>query len=211
MLRNDSARPAGPVQPRGAFVLYLEGPGDRGIVNGWCRRLLPAQAGSLARSAVILGGKRPARAVEHFRSLGGASEGLRGLCVLDRDDGRSALGVEVEEPGLDFFTWGRRHIESYLLVPDAIRRSLRLPESDARIDLALREHLPDESDSAAWGELDAKRLLAPAGPVARVLGMKIPASRVARATRANELHEDVHAFFERLRVELGVWDVEVVR
>ena len=50
-------------------MLYLEGAGDRGILNGWCRRLLPAHAVSLSRSSVILGGKRPARAVEHFRSL----------------------------------------------------------------------------------------------------------------------------------------------
>ena len=102
-------------------MLYLEGAGDRGILNGWCRRFLPAHAGLLSRASVILGGKRPARAVEHFRSLGGASEGRSGLCVLDRDDGRSLPGPEIDEPGLEFFTWGRRHIESYLLVPDAIR------------------------------------------------------------------------------------------
>lgn len=211
MLRDHPARPAGAVRPHGGFVLYLEGAGDRGILNGWCRRLLPAHAGSLSRAAVILGGKRPARAVRHFRDLGGAAEGSHGLCVLDRDDGRSLLASEVEEPGLEFFTWGRRHIESYLLVPDAIRRALRLPPSDGRIELALRDQLPDDRDSAAWGALDAKRLLAPAGPLAQALGTKIPVGRVARATRANEMHEDVHAFFERLRVELGVVDVEVVR
>jgi len=211
MLRDDPARPAGAVRPRGSFVLYLEGAGDRGILNGWCRRLMPAHARSLSRSAVILGGKQPARAVRHFRALGGVAEGRHALCVLDRDDGRSLLAAEDEEPGLEFFTWGRRHIESYLLVPDAIRRALRLPPSDGRVELALRDQLPDDRDSAAWGALDAKRQLAPAGPVAQALGTTIPVSRVARATRANELHEDVHAFFERLRVELGVVDAEVVR
>lgn len=211
MLRDDPARPGGAVRPRGAFVLYLEGAGDRGILNGWCRRLLPAHAGSLSRSTVILGGKRPARAVEHFRALGGAAEGRRALCVLDRDDGGSAPAAEFEEPGLEFFTWGRRHIESYLLVPDAIRRALRLPPSDGRVALALRDRLPDDRDSAGWGALDAKRLLARAGPVAQALGTTIPVSRVARATRAEELHEDVHAFFERLRVEIGAVDAEVVR
>ena len=211
MLVDDSVRLSGRARSRRDFVLYLEGAGDRGILNGWCRRFLPAHAGLLSRASVILGGKRPARAVEHFRSLGGASEGRSGLCVLDRDDGRSLPGPEIDEPGLEFFTWGRRHIESYLLVPDAIRRALNLPASDARVELALRDHLPEESDAAAWNELDAKRLLAPAGPIAQALGTKIPTPRVARATRTDELHEDVHAFFQRLRAEFGVLDVEVVR
>ena len=207
----DAVRAARPARRRGGFVLYLEGAGDRGILNGWCRRFLPAHANSLSRSSVILGGKRPARAVEHFRSLGGASGGCSGLCVLDRDDGESVPAAEVDEPGLEFFTWGRRHIESYLLVPDAIRRALRLPTSDTRVELALRDHLPEEGDTRAWNELDAKRLFAPTGPLARALGKAVPTPRVARATRINELHRDVHAFFERLRAEFGVVDVEVVR
>ena len=115
-----------------AFVLYLEGPGDRGILDAWCRRLLPALAGRLSRASVILGGKQPVRAVEHFRSLGGAASGRRALCVLDRDDGATDPDEAGAEPGLEFFTWRRRHIESYLLVPSAIERTLRRPSATAQ-------------------------------------------------------------------------------
>jgi hypothetical protein len=177
----------------------------------WCRRLLPGFAGPLSRSTVILGGRQPARAVEHFRGLGGARSGARGLCVLDRDDGRAPALDESPEPGLEFFTWGRRHIESYLLVPGAISRVLRLSASDGRVERALRAHLPSDDDERAYRDFDAKRILAPRGPLSRALGVQIPLARVARATHASELHSDVHAFFGRLRRELGVADAEVVR
>ena len=51
--------------------------------------------------------------------------GGRGLVVLDRDHHSESGGFSLVEPGLEVFTWKRRHIESYALVPDAIRRSLR--------------------------------------------------------------------------------------
>ena len=194
-----------------AFVLYLEGAGDRGILDAWCRRLLPALAVRLSRSTVILGGKQPERAAEHFRSLGGAANGRKALCILDRDDDGVDTGSAGAEPGLDFFIWRRRHIESYLLVPAAIERALNVRESDGRIARALREHMPEHAGEDTYRTLDAKRLLAPGGPVARSLGRPLSLTRVARATRASELHADVHDCFARLKAGLGVVDVVVVR
>jgi len=204
MLRFDPAQAAGVSGPGGGFVLYLEGPGDRGILDAWCRRLLPSIARRLARDSVILGGRRPARAIQHFRALGGAQAGTRGLCVLDRDNDLGPPVPEGSEPGLEFFTWGRRHIESYLLVPEAICRALRLPGADGRIHRVLREHLPPEGDEEAYRALDAKRILGPGGALCLALGVPIPPARVARATRASELHADVHDFFERLRRAFGL-------
>jgi hypothetical protein len=211
MLRFDPARAVGAPQPRGGFVLYLEGARDRGILQAWCRRLHPGLAGQLARCSVILGGRRPARALEHFRALGGAPAGARGLCVLDRDDAPATDLPAPPEPGLEFFTWRRRHIESYLLVPGAIRRGLRLPEADSRVERILRTCLPPGESEQAYRELDAKRLLSPAGPVSRALGTSIPLARVARETRPTELHPDVHEFFDRVREELGSSEAQVVR
>ncbi|MDJ0850778.1 MAG: hypothetical protein QNK04_20600 [Myxococcota bacterium] len=208
MLRSDPEH-AGRSREPGEVVLYLEGPRDRGILMAWCRRLMPSFARSLSRSSVILGGRQPARALEHFRGLGGAEAGARGLCVLDRDDGRAPALDGTEEPGLEFFTWGRRHIESYLLVPGAIARALSVPDSEGRVERALRGHLPTVEED--YRDLDAKRILAPTGPVSRALGVPIPLARVARATRPSELHADVHAFFGTLRSALGLVDAEVVR
>ncbi len=190
----------------GGFVLYLEGPGDRGILQGWSRHLLPRPARGLFRGSVILGGRQPARAVKHFRDLVGGGSDRRGLCVLDRDDGSDPDPPGPGEPGLEFFMWGRRHIESYLLVPGAIRRALRLPDTDARVERLLRDHLPPEGDEGAYQGFDAKRILGPGGALTRALGIPIPLARIARATRVSELHPDVHTFFATLRLMLGFAD-----
>jgi hypothetical protein len=181
-------------EERGSFILYVEGPRDRSILRAWAQRLLPRRAPDVLADAVIMGGRRPARAVEHFRTR---APGSRGLCVLDRDEdaGSSFEGHE----GLEFFTWSRRHIESYLLVPSAIRRALSLPSSDHRLEAVLERELPGAEDAAGWRTLDAKRLLAETGPLARLLGRPLPLARIARATREDELHIDVHEMFDRLR------------
>ncbi len=181
-------------EERGSFILYVEGPRDRSILRAWAHRLLPGPAPDLLEGAVILGGRRPARAVEHFRARAGGSHGL---CVLDRDEDAAS---ELEaQGGLEFFTWGRRHIESYLLVPGAIRRALSLPASDHRLEAVLERELPAAEDALGWRALDAKRLLAETGPLARLLGRPLPLARIARATREDELHADVHDMFHRLR------------
>jgi hypothetical protein len=156
-------------------------------------------------ASVILGGRRPARAVEHFRGAGGSDAGLVGVCVLDRDDGNQPPFPDLGVQGLEFFTWGRRHIESYVLVPAAIQRTLRMiPDGDRRIRRAIDAALPDSVDEAAYGRIDAKRLLGPHGELPCLVGQPISVQRVARATRVEELHPDVHRLFERLREGLGI-------
>ncbi len=181
------------------FLLYVEGPRDRGILRAWAYRLLPADARRLFRDAVILGGRQPARAIDHFRRELETSGAARALCVLDRDDGAQP-DAGLEEPRLDFFTWSRRHIESYLLVPAAIQRVLG--NGDGRVERVLREQLPMDIEEKAYRQVDAKRLLGPKGELARALGRPLPLSRIARATRESELHADVHALFARLRDEV---------
>ncbi len=196
------ATAAGSSRDGGSFVLYVEGARDRDIMRAWAYRLLPGVGRGLFRDAVILGGRQPARAVEHFRRLRRREAGARGLCVLDRDDGRDA--ALPPETGLEFFTWGRRHIESYLLVPAAIRRALRLPPDDVRLDRLLADQLPPDGEEALYREVDAKRLLAPNGALSLTLDRRVPLGLVARSTREDELHPDVHALFERLRCVAGL-------
>jgi len=186
-------------------ILYVEGPQDRAILRAWAYRLLPSMGRRLFGASVILGGRRPARAVEHFCGAGGSDAGLVGVCVLDRDDGNQPPFPDSGVPGLEFFTWGRRHIESYLLVPAAIQRTLRMiPDGDRRIRRAIDTALPASVDEAAYGQIDAKRLLGPNGELPRVVGQPISVQRVARATRVEELHPDVHRLFDRLREGLGI-------
>jgi len=188
------------------LILYVEGPQDRAILRAWAYRLLPSMSRELFGASVILGGRRPARAAEHFHSAGGMEAGLAGLCILDRDDGNQPPHHDSGVPGLEFFTWGRRHIESYLLVPAAIHRALKASNGDQRIRRAIDAALPGSVDEAAYGQIDAKRLFGTHGALPRVVGQPISVQRVARATRAEELHPDVHRLFDRMREGLGVWD-----
>lgn len=191
------------------FVLYVEGARDREVLAGWARHVGPVFGRTLESSTVILGGRQPARAVEDFRRRGGASAGYSGLVVLDRDDhvDRPA-GEGLLEPGLELFVWSLRHIESYLLVPAAIRR--------------VAPHAPDDRTLAAWiaGRVDAsasteggpvhragphaKRMLGAGGALCESLGVELRAGEIARAMRRDELHADVHALFERVAALRGV-------
>jgi hypothetical protein len=184
------------------LTLYVEGPRDRSILRAWAQRLLPRDAREVLGASVILGGRQPGRALEHFERHLARSPGARALCVLDRDDGN----LPPPDPNgfeLEFFTWGRRHIESYLVVPAAIRRALGLPPHDRRIERAIERHLPEGAGEAAWRELDAKRLLAPQGALPRALGRNLPLARIARATHESELHPDVRALFGRVVTLMG--------
>jgi hypothetical protein len=189
---------------RGEFILYVEGPRDREILRAWAYRLQPALARQIIGASVILGGRQPQRALRHFRSRGGTASGVRALCILDRDDGGASQPSSEGETGLEFFTWSRRHIESYLLVPGALRRALCLGESDAQLERILDRHLPPAGDESALRTVDAKRFLGPNGILPRALGRPVPLSGVARATRENELHPDVHEVFGRLEGLLAV-------
>jgi len=193
-----------------SFVLYVEGPRDRGVLEAWARSQSPPLARVLPSITVILGGRQPARAAEHFRAARERDGAAAALCVLDRDgrDGSAPSGADA--PGLEFFTWGRRHIESYLLVPDAIRRSLRLAADDSRIERFFRSELPPADDEPALRELAAKPLFAAHGRLERLLGRRVSPGHVARAMRANELHADVRALLERLGAALGIREAAAV-
>jgi hypothetical protein len=181
-------------------VLYVEGPRDRDILEGWARAASARLARAVREAAVILGGRQLGRAAAHFAEQAEARPGLQGICVLDRDGGEAPGAAGAG--GLEVFTWSRRHIESYLLVPAAIHRALRLPEHDARVSRLLRQHAPAAGDEAALRDLDAKRLLAESGPIARGLGQPLALGRIARAMRPEELHADVSALLARLREAL---------
>jgi len=187
---------------RHQFAFYVEGPSDRDILRTWARRLSPRLARSLEPCAVILGGRQPARALKHFRGVQAQDAEARGVCVLDRDDHEP--GSIADTSKLQFFTWPRRHIESYLLVPGAIARCTGCEPGDSRTDRILRDHLPDDDDESAFKLIDAKRLLAPTGRLSQALGFSLSVGRVARALRRDELHHDVRRLFDLLGQGLGV-------
>ena len=192
-------RPENRVTSNSRFFLYVEGPGDECILRIWARRLSRSLALQLESRVVILGGRRPARAQAHFRAEGGTEGGARGLVVLDRDHYRECGGLSLVEPGLEAFTWNRRHIESYALVPNAIRRTLRNRVEPRLLEGLLKENLPSLDDEAACRSANAKRILGSKGALARSAAGHFSAVAVARAMTVEEFHPDVLALYERIR------------
>lgn len=191
--RISTARAILPTTREPRAFLYVEGPRDREIIEGWALRTSRRLAECVRGSTVILGGRQPARACEHFSDARAENADARGLCVLDRDQ---ELAPPAAGPdGLELFVWSRRHIESYLLVPAALARVLR--GLDSRTLRTLAAELPAADDERAWRELDAKRRLA-------LNGQRTPWGRLARAMRDDELHSDVHALLGRLATVFGV-------
>lgn len=193
---------AGETRPAGRFVLYVEGPRDRDLLRIWARRVSHGLAKSLESCVVIMGGRQPARAIEHFGRLHGDREDASGLVVLDRDHHAPADDWS-SEGALELYTWPRRHIESYVLVPEAIRRAAGCAPDDTRVDRVLADHLP-EGDPAAFAGVDAKRLLGARGPLAKELGRPVSTADIARCMRLDEVHADVLHVLERARGALGL-------
>lgn len=187
------------------FVVYVEGPRDRDVLRAWARRFSPRVAKQLAPACMILGGRQPARAVEDLRRRRDRSESARGLCVLDGDDFDAGDALDGES-GLDLFVWARRHIESYLLVPEAIERALRSREG--LVGPLFREAEVPLGDERKLASFDAKAFLGAHGPLARA-GGHVPPGRIARAMRPGELDAEVQTLLGRISAGLGVVEPRV--
>jgi hypothetical protein len=191
------------------FALYVEGPRDCDILRSFAGKVSPKLARRMGPCIRILGGRRPARAAELFRELSEelcrAESGVpRGLCVLDRDDPRLHGGELPDEPRLDYFVWGRRHIESYLMVPAAIRRCLDRRKGSRRdngssLDRLLADEIPSPDDEPVFRDFDAKRLLARKGPIASKLGTPLNPGEIVRFMSRDDVHADVCQLLDRVR------------
>ena len=145
------------------------------------------------------------RAVAHFARLNASREetqgALRGMCVLDRDDhDRDDHDGDItagQPEGLEFFTWPRRHIESYLLVNSAMRRCMRMSPQDSRVGELLGD-LPRHVSEDVLRDLDAKRLLASKSARARDLGAVLSPARIAGCMNRSDLHGDVLTLLDRM-------------
>lgn len=191
------------------FVLYVEGPRDRDVLRNFAKRLSPELARAMDPCIRILGGRKPDRAEALFRQLAeqaveAARPVPRGLCVLDRDDPSCLREVDSRQEGLEFVVWNRRQIESYLLVPGAIRRCVSNGRDSAKLLRLLDSALPAPDNEPAFREFDAKRLLGERGPIASVLGRPLRAREIVRNMSPVDIHADVKDLLGRVRDRIEV-------
>lgn len=189
------------------FALYVEGPRDRDVLRQFAQKLSPELARVMDPCVCILGGRQPDRAVELFgymveravESDGGAP---RGICVLDRDDPLLFKNDHPERSELEFVVWKRRQIESYLMVPHAIRRCISKHRDDPQLDRMLASWLPDPDNEEAFRKLDAKKMLGARGPIANYLGRPLRAQEIVRNMTPLDIHADVKEVLARIRDHL---------
>ena len=92
------------------------------------------------------------------------------------------------------------------LVPAALRRVLRVPIDDPRVERALADQMAPEDDRQGSGSesIHAKRILGAGGSLSEALGAELRAGEIARAMRTDDLHDDVLALFKRIGTLSGL-------
>ncbi len=202
------------------FALYVEGPRDRDVLRLFAKKLSPELARAMDSCVCILGGRQPDRATELFgRMVEQAAEddriAPRGMCLLDRDDPRplggglgggferAPKGAAAGAGDLEFVVWRRRQIESYLLVPRAIRQCMPERRNGSQIDRMLDSWLPDPDNEPAFRSLDAKKVIGSRGPIADYLGRPLRAQEIVRNMTPLDIHTDVKEVLARVRDHLA--------
>lgn len=213
MFRPRAAHKGDPATVSSRFALYVEGPRDRDVLRLFAQKLSPELARAMDSCVRILGGRQPERAAKLFERMVEQAANVdgkapRGLCILDRDD-PERLGsaypkqIHPQSSTLEFIVWKRRQIESYLLVPRAIRRCLAKHRHDPQVDRLLEAWLPDPNDESEFRRLNAKRVLGARGPIASYLGRPLRAQEIVRSMTPLEIHDDVKEVLVQVRDRLG--------
>ena len=109
---------------QGRAVLYCEGESDFNILRAWSEVLNhPAKRFFSKPFFHVNEGRNPREAKGHLFAIHAIHPSIRGLLLLDGDN-RSLPDRELIANGLLVVRWHRYEIENYLLVPNAIKRTL---------------------------------------------------------------------------------------
>ncbi len=206
------------------YIVYVEGETDERILRAWASECGALPVMDKIDFKIMGGGnKRDMKklADEHFEALKQIVPKVKRLMLFDYDGGDEAFHPTPANPALT--EWRRKNIENYLLVAPAWRRAagqiLQLPQDDLfaqPVLQAIDQFFADENltlpASKTWRnvsanifqEVDGKRILFKndaslfhtlrnGDPKVEVLR-----ERVAAVMTADEIHEDVHQFFDKL-------------
>jgi tetratricopeptide (TPR) repeat protein/ABC-type cobalamin/Fe3+-siderophores transport system ATPase subunit len=203
-------------------ILYVEGEDDERILRAWAEACDMANAMRLVYFKTMHGGdKKTMRdaAEQHFKALRQIVPDAKRLMLFDYDDSDKAFHPPADNPSL--FEWKRKNIENYLLVTDVWLRTAAEKLGHDQATSLITEFFADENLTRPahknWREIsanifsmvDGKKLLFSneKNPDAtlfeqlksRFTGLNLNRETVAQRMTADELHEDVHQFFAKLR------------
>ena len=211
------------------YMLYVEGESDERILRNWVGQCGAQEALDQVCFKVMGGGGKEnmkKRADEHFAAIKHIVPQISRLMLFDYDSVDEAFHPKHDNPAV--FEWKRKNIENYLLVPKAWKRAaLEQCETDeddlfakpiiqAIDDFFAGQNLtlpPKQKwrDVAAdiFSVVDGKRILFEKDDALFQRLKKIESratlnrERVALSMASEEIHEDVHRFFEKLNRMVG--------
>lgn len=206
------------------FVVYVEGESDERLLRAWAEACKAELIMERLTFKIMGGGPKSAMkeaATKHFEAVKQIIPTAQRLMLFDFDEAELAFHPSADNATLS--EWRRKNIENYLLVAPVWRRAasevLQCSENDLFVQSSLNIidaffvnqnlTLPP---GKMWRDVDADIFSAVNGK--RILfennnslfhnlrlgetPVELIRERVAASMTANEIHEDVHKFFEKL-------------
>jgi len=206
-------------------ILYVEGESDERILRAWAKQCDAEDIFTKVCFHVMGGGDKKLmqqNANRHFDGVRQIIPEARRLMLFDFDTSETAFHPEPDN--LALFEWKRKNIDNYLLVPKAWLRAA-LGQIDEKMDTLFAQPVKDQIDSFFIGEnltlppgqswrtvsanvfqvVDGKKLLfANENSLFQQLRKSDPPLELTRETvavsmAADEIHNDIHDFFARLK------------
>lgn len=207
------------------IMLYVEGESDERILRAWAKTCGAEESLSKVCFRAMGGGAKlqmKEAADRHFDALKNIIPQVQRLMLFDYDDTENSFHPALDNPVL--YEWKRKNIENYLLVPDAwARAALKQLEINpdelfsAPIKKLIHDFFGGENLTLPHGknwkhlaarvfqDVDGKRLLfEDDNSLFHILRNNKPSVELIREIIAvhmiaDEIHEDVYVFFEKLK------------
>jgi predicted ATPase len=172
------------------WVLYLEGPTDRAILQTLAQRLKHPAADDL-KSAFChyLYINKPSRAADHFRGLQEAKPDLQGIALFDRIPKNTLQNA----PALVEVCWQQREIENYLCTADTLLAYAERNNGTAAMQASIDEvsqALKTLRKAAPWSA-DIKASDDFLDPVFELYFSKLGLPNLMRKTNYHQLANDI--------------------
>ncbi len=207
------------------LLVYVEGEDDERILRAWAGKCNAAEILPFIAFKMMSGGSKENMvriADSNFNAIMQFVPRAKRIVLLDRDEDSSyhpANNNPVQ------YEWKRRNIDNYLLVPDVWRRIVsangQIPDGsnllDNLVDSIVVNFFQSQNltlpPNATWRNVSAQVFSAVDGKSLLFSGtdslfqqirrelhnLELSRKRVAESMTADEIHQDIHDFFARLR------------